>query len=311
MKHFTLLFGMLTIVVGFAHNGHSQEFLTNGLVAYYPFNGNANDDSGNANNGLVSNATPDSDRFGLANAAFSFNAANSQVLVSDNLALRSLVSNYTFNVWASFASIPTHDMGMLFKSSGTGSRVKWTFWQHVQAAPLGVGVDLYKNPDGLLEWAYAYSVRPHRWQMLTFSSSGTNCFIAIDGVVVSVQAGNLALPDTAGWLLSIGGAEPGGSQWFNGKLDDIRIYNRALSAEEVAQLYDLEAPPRMDLIKAVKPYFSHIRTGTNYQLQVSADMINWTNQGFPFTATNPSMVYPQFWDVDNWNQLYFRLQVVP
>jgi hypothetical protein len=49
--------------------------------------------------------------------------------------------------------------------------------------------------------------------------------------------------------------------------------------------------------------------GTNYHLQVSSDLSNWTNQGAPFTATNTSLVYPQYWDVDNWNSLYFRLQV--
>lgn len=69
--------------------------------------------------------------------------------------------------------------------------------------------------------------------------------------------------------------------------------------------------PKVDLIKAVKPSFANLRVGTKYQLQSSADMKTWTNQGSPFTATNTSMVYPQYWDVDNWNSLFFRLQVGP
>ena len=69
--------------------------------------------------------------------------------------------------------------------------------------------------------------------------------------------------------------------------------------------------PKVNLVKAIKPSFTGLAVGTNYQLQVSADLNTWTNQGSPFTATNPSMIYPQYWDVDNWNQLYFRLQVVP
>ena len=69
--------------------------------------------------------------------------------------------------------------------------------------------------------------------------------------------------------------------------------------------------PRLDLIRAVKPSFSELSLSTNYQLQVSADLNTWTNQGSAFTATNTSMVYPQYWDVDNWNQLFFRLQVLP
>ncbi len=75
------------------------------------------------------------------------------------------------------------------------------------------------------------------------------------------------------------------------------------------QLYQLG--PLVNLIKAVKPSFSNLTLTTNYQLQVSADLNTWTNQGSPFTATNTSMVYPQYWDVDNWNQLFFRLQVTP
>jgi hypothetical protein len=69
--------------------------------------------------------------------------------------------------------------------------------------------------------------------------------------------------------------------------------------------------PQVDLLKAVKPSFSYLDVGTNYQLQDSGDLRNWTNQGSPFTATNTSMVYPQYWDVDNWSQLFFRLQVSP
>ncbi len=45
---------------------------TNGLMGYWPFNGNANDESGNGNNGLVNGATLTNDRFGLSNKAYSF-----------------------------------------------------------------------------------------------------------------------------------------------------------------------------------------------------------------------------------------------
>lgn len=67
----------------------------------------------------------------------------------------------------------------------------------------------------------------------------------------------------------------------------------------------------VSLVKAVKPSFSNLTLTTNYQLQVSGDLNTWTNQGSAFTATNTSMVYPQYWDVDNWNSLFFRLQLAP
>ena len=83
------------------------------------------------------------------------------------------------------------------------------------------------------------------------------------------------------------------------------------SASEVQQLYVYESGPRLNLIRAVKPSFSNLTLTTNYQLQVSGDLSTWTNQGSAFTATNTSMIYPQYWDVENWNELFFRLQVAP
>ena len=46
-------------------------------------------------------------------------------------------------------------------------------------------------------------------------------------------------------------------------------------------------------------------------MQISDDLKTWTNYGTAFTATNISMVYPQYFDVDNWGQLFFRVQSVP
>ena len=65
------------------------------------------------------------------------------------------------------------------------------------------------------------------------------------------------------------------------------------------------------LMYAVKPSFSYLLLNTNYQLQVSSDLINWTNQGAIFTATNSSMVSTQYFDVPNWNQLFFRIVTSP
>ncbi len=68
---------------------------------------------------------------------------------------------------------------------------------------------------------------------------------------------------------------------------------------------------QIGLIKAVKPAFWELFIGTNYQLQVSTDLTNWINEGSVFPATNPTMVFPQYFDVDNWNSLFFRLQQSP
>src|SRR5205823_407204 len=83
MKKPKHLLGTLTLTCALAFSGYSQTFLTNGLVAYYPFNGNANDASGNGNNGLVSGAVLTTDRFGQTNRAYSFDGVNNRIVAND------------------------------------------------------------------------------------------------------------------------------------------------------------------------------------------------------------------------------------
>jgi hypothetical protein len=71
---------------------------TNGLVAYYPFNGNANDQSGNGNNGVVHGANLTNDRTGTNNQAYSFNGRNNYISIpfSNSIAVQNEI---TVSVW--------------------------------------------------------------------------------------------------------------------------------------------------------------------------------------------------------------------
>ena len=71
---------------------------TNGLVGWWPFNGNANDESGNGNNGTVNGATLTSDRFGVANKAYSFDGVNDYILILNSL-LPVNENSYTISMW--------------------------------------------------------------------------------------------------------------------------------------------------------------------------------------------------------------------
>src|SRR5579862_7873648 len=73
----------LVIGMGVAVNGFSQSFLTNGLVAYYPFSENANDASGNSHNGTVNGAVLTTDRFGQTGQAYQFNGVNAFISVGN------------------------------------------------------------------------------------------------------------------------------------------------------------------------------------------------------------------------------------
>ena len=85
-KSFTLFILLSALFSGWS-GVIAQINLDSGLVAHYPFNGNANDESGNANHGTVNGATLTTDRFGNANKAYSFdgvsNSENMFTFVSD------------------------------------------------------------------------------------------------------------------------------------------------------------------------------------------------------------------------------------
>ena len=73
---------------------------SNGLVGWWPFNGNANDESGNGNNGTVNGATLTSDRFGNAGKAYSFDGVNDWInMPSGNSTSLNITSNYTVTFW--------------------------------------------------------------------------------------------------------------------------------------------------------------------------------------------------------------------
>ena len=71
MKKISGLIAFLAMV--FLCGGPVSAGINDGLVAYYPFNGNANDESGNGNDGTVNGAIPTIDRFGSVDAGYEFN----------------------------------------------------------------------------------------------------------------------------------------------------------------------------------------------------------------------------------------------
>ncbi len=70
---------------------------SNGLVGYWPFNGNANDQTPNGNNGTVNGATLTTDRFGNNNSAYSFDGISNYITVMDNNVFN--MQNFTISTW--------------------------------------------------------------------------------------------------------------------------------------------------------------------------------------------------------------------
>src|SRR5688572_22093955 len=100
MKKFFLLFiAMAAISFSFA------QIPTTGLVAYYPFSGNANDSIGN-NDGTVYGAALTTDRFGNPNSAYTFDGVNDYIKVSDAIGLNN--PNFTYSAWVYANALPAN-----------------------------------------------------------------------------------------------------------------------------------------------------------------------------------------------------------
>lgn len=303
---------LLIAGIGMVLNGQAQSFLTNGLVAYYPFNGNANDASGNGDNGTVIGATLSADRFGTLRSAYSFDYTDLDAIQSSGLAIPRGVVSSTFSLWFRQSSRIWNDYlhAPLLSLWGVGSPTDFVaeFW--ASSLQVGFGSIGYKGYDGPNQ-----PMLDGNWHQLVLAVFTNKCVAYIDSKPVVWNAG-MPAPGSQ-HVLPTGNFYIGFApySYYDGWLDEIRVYNRAFSSNEVAQLYAYESTPpplpKVALLKAVKPALTDLVIGTNYQLQLSADMNTWTNSGSVFTATNSSMIYPQYWDVDNWGKLFFRLQVAP
>src|SRR5438552_10965983 len=95
--------GILAVFCGLTLSGFCQSFLTNGLVAYYPFSGNANDASGNGLNGTINGATLIQDRFGRPNSAYSFNGSSSYISFANTPTTQT--NNWTISSWIKPATL--------------------------------------------------------------------------------------------------------------------------------------------------------------------------------------------------------------
>jgi hypothetical protein len=137
----------------------------------------------------------------------------------------------------------------------------------------------------------------------TWGSQGFHFYV--DGALVYSNANTSAQNSSTHWWCIGGQRQDGpafGGSNFAGAIDELRVSNIQRT---------FSPPPILNVRKAVYLDASNLWPGTNYQTQVSTDVNTWTNYGAPFTATKSSWRSTNYWDVDNWNELFFRLQVSP
>ncbi len=223
MKTLILLFSVLFTTMSFAQVPNYVP--ANGLVGWWPFNGNANDESGNGNNGTVNGAILTADRNGVANQAYSFDGIDDFISI-----LRNYQGSFTTSIW--------------FNSNGNSQYkplidafdVNW----EIQIINSFLAYVSFDNSSNIQVFNSSILITNNNWNNLicTFNSNLLNFYLngnQIDQFTVNT------LPINSGNYF-LGASLTGSAQYFEGKLDDIGIWNRALTACEIQNLYTSTNP---------------------------------------------------------------------
>jgi hypothetical protein len=219
--------------------------LNNGLVAYYPFNGNANDESGNGNNAVFNNATLTSDNLGNANSAYHFNGTDTymRILNSTSLNMGNQMSIALHVKPMGFYTGFCYNNMMIMK--GDADYLTGDYFLRFSDAITGC-----TNPSTTNEQFYAPDViaaKPivqlDNWYDVVWTFDGTTAKIYV-GCKLQSSAAATYSTFTNAYDLYIGKLnDPTFPYWLNGDLDEVRIYNRALNEQEVNALCLLSALP--------------------------------------------------------------------
>ena len=215
--------------------------LTNGLVAWYPFDGNTSDMSGNGYHGTVSNATPGIDRHGTANRAYDFSGS---AYIDLNSTFEGLTT-FTNSFWMKVGQSNTQSISLFYNANGAwGYSNSFSGYGKVLTAYINhsrQAVVSQQNKDRYLYPATDFGNWTH---VVVVGKSNRTYLVYFDGQLTSSVQGPLTdHTDAQNMTFSRLGGNPVYSNKPDRSLDDLRIYNRALSAAEISALYDLENTP--------------------------------------------------------------------
>lgn len=197
--------------------------LSTGLVAYYPFSGNANDSSGYGNNGTVFGAKLNNDRFGKPNSSYIFDGSSNYI--KTNTAAIPTSGDYTINLWL---NCPSNSNKNTESISQGGTYINSTYIGYVPNGTMRLG--------GGANWGWESTVNfPFGgWHMFTITKQNNISFLYVDGVILDSST-VYTNPVNSGSTI-IGRQQANGIEFWNGSIDDIRIYNRVLNPNEISYL---------------------------------------------------------------------------
>jgi len=233
MNVFTLKFTVLSIALISNISLLAQVELENGLVAHYPFNGNANDESLNENNGLVLGASLTTDRFGNEESAYFFDGIDDYINVgnSDVISFPG-TSPFSISLWFNTYSLEgRHD---LLTKNNKEIRAQYIAWQNNDK------VLLYReNSEEPRSVGSNEAILDSTWYHYLVTYDGSTATLYLNGVPSGQRTswGNVPNIDID-VLIGASFERNVPALFFQGIIDDIRIYNRAIDEEEIDALFN-------------------------------------------------------------------------
>ena len=208
-----------------------------GLIAHYPFNGNAEDESGNQNHGVVFGASLTEDRYGNPNSAFYFDGVDDYIEIADD-ELLDLTAPFSIVTWVKTPFTPNEKVII-----GKGEELPYT---------IGIRLDRYWFKTGNVSQSFinmsSTTVPNDSWKLLVGTYDGSTMRFYVDGILEAEEPLTAQLANDNN-PLNIGRRPLNiGSSYVEGKIDDIRIYDNALSTQEISELYQSEKPEGQNLV---------------------------------------------------------------
>jgi hypothetical protein len=212
--------------------------LGDGLVASYPFDGNANDATGDGHDGVINGAVLCADRFGNENRACYFNGISNILVGGDITAFYNM--NYSYSFWfePTLDVIEGQSTYMLSIGGPAGDQCSGL----TNSSFIGFQGGGYGSADYVTCAAIGRMPAINSWYHITVTRSNNEVKLYINGSLKVTQNTENHAPfytTGPGSHFTIG-SRYNSEQFATGKIDDIRIYNRVLNADEVYSLYGIE-----------------------------------------------------------------------
>ncbi len=289
---------------------------TNGLVGWWPFNGNANDESGNNNNGIVTGATLAIDRNNLPNKSFFFTTDNwspgsqlceifipySAILSTTNISVMAWI-NPSNNGW------PGSSATIINKFQQGYSNPNGQTWilqldgnntGNIQSVVIGPAPN-NSQPNVI---STGNQIQLNNWSCVIFTFDGTNLKTYVNGVLQNTATAppNFQINTMGTSGISIGVSDQANGFWspYKGNIDDIGLWNRALTPQEITSLYNgctlsVNAQPTnqtTNINNNAKFIVGSSNSGTTYQWQTNLGLgyQNISNAGQYSGSNNDTLI---------------------